>query len=86
MSTYYPISVERMLKISDVGNNKLRKYGNLFIDIIKKYVLENIIEIPEIKQNLANSKNILHTKKSTLKKDKEDTKMISYNLYKDGIL
>lgn len=73
MSTFYPIDAENMLKIEGVGLNKLVKYGNDFIEAISKYVAENNIKIPE------NSKE-LHKEKIK----KEDTRIISYNLYQSG--
>lgn len=80
MSTFYPIDAESMLKIDGVGLNKLVKYGNDFIEVIAKYVSENHIQIPE---------NSTLTKKSTKKSStekvkKEDTKMVSYDLYQSG--
>ncbi len=79
MATYYPTSVDSMLKINGVGVNKLEKYGNVFMDTIYKYVLKNNIKPPE---------NIEKTSfKSTLKsKDntKENTNILSYHLYNEG--
>ena len=48
MSTYFPINVENMLKITGVGVSKLEKYGKIFIDTISKYVEENNIKIDVI--------------------------------------
>lgn len=47
MATYYPISMEDMLKISGVSQGKARKYAQPFIDLIKEYVEANDIERPE---------------------------------------
>ena len=90
MSTYFPTNVENMLEISGVGVNKLEKYGNIFIETIDKYVIENNIEVPE--RTLKNSKESLALdsisddteSKSAPAKVKEDTRIVSYNLYKDG--
>lgn len=90
MSTYFPINVESMLEISGVGVNKLEKYGNIFIETINKYVVENNIEVPERK--LKNSKESSASdsisddteSKNAPTKVKEDTRIVSYNLYKDG--
>lgn len=92
MSTYFPINVENMLKISGVGINKLEKYGNIFIDTINKYVLDNNIDIPERKLNNSlsdfsvNSNSILNEEitKPSSTKTKENTFITSFNLYKDG--
>ncbi len=80
MSTYYPITVEKMLDINGVGTNKFEKYGSIFIEEIKKYVEENNIIISE---NIPEKTN-LNSKIKAEKPPKEDTKIISYNLYKEG--
>ncbi|MBQ2938449.1 MAG: DNA helicase RecQ [Clostridia bacterium] len=90
MSTYFPTNVENMLEISGVGVNKLEKYGNIFIETINKYVVENNIEVQGRK--VKNSKDSLVSdsisddteSKNAPAKVKEDTRVVSYNLYKDG--
>lgn len=84
MCTFYPIDVDRMLKISGVGENKLEKYGNAFIDAINKYVTENNIEVPKINTISPKKKKSQAFGDDKPKKIKEDTKLISYNLYKEG--
>ena len=86
MSTYFPINVENMLKISGVGVSKLEKYGKIFIDTISKYVEENNISIPEdtrITPNI-NKPHLNNAEPKKTKEHKEDTKIISYNLYNEG--
>lgn len=74
MSTYYPTNVDNMLKISGVGNLKLEKYGNVFINTIQEYMISNNIQSVEFIPKIDN-------KNST----KEDTRVITYNLYqKEG--
>lgn len=80
MSTYFPINVENMLEISGVGVNKLEKYGTIFIETINKYVSENNIEVPERMLKTSNTTEL----KNVTPKVKEDTRIVSYNLYKDG--
>lgn len=92
MSTYYPISVDNMLDINGVGTNKLEKYGMIFIEEIKKYVDENNIVVPETKKKQSNT--TYTEKKSNEEKNpkepklqnepKEDTRIISFKLYKEG--
>ena len=84
MSTYYPINTERMLQINGVGINKLEKYGHFFIDAIKKYVDENDIDLTNINQNSSKAKLYVSNKNSAPIKPKEDTKTITFNLYKEG--
>ena len=56
MANQYPINMEEMSQIQGVGQGKAEKYGQSFIDIIKKYVNDNDIERPSdmIVRSLAN--------------------------------
>ena len=56
MANQYPINMEEMSQIQGVGQGKAEKYGQSFIDIIKKYVNENEVERPSdmIVRSLAN--------------------------------
>lgn len=47
MTVQYPITMEDMTRITGVGVNKAQKYGQPFIDLIKRYVEENEIERPQ---------------------------------------
>ncbi|MDR0680978.1 MAG: DNA helicase RecQ [Dysgonamonadaceae bacterium] len=47
MATTYPVTVEELQNIPGVGAGKARRYGQDFIEIIKRHVLENEIERPE---------------------------------------
>jgi len=47
MCTQYPITMEEMTQISGVGAGKAKKYGQPFIDLIRKYVEDNEIERPQ---------------------------------------
>ncbi|MCK9338515.1 MAG: DNA helicase RecQ [Bacteroidales bacterium] len=46
MCIQYPTTMEEMTHISGVGTGKAQKYGQPFIDLIKKYVEDNEIERP----------------------------------------
>jgi ATP-dependent DNA helicase RecQ len=46
MATNYPISMDDMSKIVGVSLGKAQKYGQPFVDAIRKYVEENEIERP----------------------------------------
>jgi len=46
MTIQYPITMEEMKQITGVGAGKALKYGQPFIELIKKYVEENEIERP----------------------------------------
>lgn len=47
MATQYPISIEELTQISGVGAGKAAKFGNEFLQLIKKHVDENEIERPQ---------------------------------------
>ena len=56
MATRYPISMDEMKEVSGVGEGKANKYGQPFVNLIKKYVEENDIERPQdlfVVRNLA---------------------------------
>ena len=58
MTLKYPITIEEMINVHGVGEGKAKKYGPLFIDLIKKYVEENNIARPDdlvVKSTGANS-------------------------------
>lgn len=69
MCVNYPTSKEEMLAIPGVGETRFNNYGKLFIDVIQDYLTKNTIDFTP-------------TINTTSKK--EDTKIISYNLYRDG--
>ena len=79
-----------MLEISGVGVNKLEKYGEIFIETVNKYVVENNIEVPERKYKNSREASALDSilynmePQNAPSKVKEDTRIVSYNLYKDG--
>lgn len=47
MATTYPITMEELQNITGVGAGKAKRYGQEFIDLIKRHVEENEIERPE---------------------------------------
>jgi len=47
MAIQYPINMDELKNIVGVGAGKAQKYGQPFIDLIKKYVEENEIERPQ---------------------------------------
>ena len=46
MCTHYPVSMDELKQIQGVGSGKAMKFGQPFIDLIKKYVEENEIDRP----------------------------------------
>lgn len=47
MATTYPITIEELADISGVGMGKARRYGQEFVNVIKRHVEDNEIERPE---------------------------------------
>jgi ATP-dependent DNA helicase RecQ len=47
MATTYPISMEELQNVPGVGAGKAKRYGEEFLSLIKKHVVENEIERPE---------------------------------------
>lgn len=47
MATTYPVTMEELQNITGVGAGKAKRYGQEFIDLIKRHVEENEIERPE---------------------------------------
>ena len=47
MCSLYPITLEELKNMRGVGDGKVKRYGQKFVDIIKKYVEENEIMRPD---------------------------------------
>jgi ATP-dependent DNA helicase RecQ len=47
MCLKYPISQEELININGVGEGKAKRYGNIFLELINKYVTENNILRPD---------------------------------------
>lgn len=77
MCTYYPTTKENMLNISGVGINKFENYGNIFVEEISKYVIQNNIQILNV-----SPKKPTFTNKP--KGTSSNTITISYDLFKEG--
>jgi ATP-dependent DNA helicase RecQ len=71
MATQYPITMEELTRITGVGAGKAHKYGERFLDVIKKHVDENDIERPQdmvVKSVVKKSGNKVYIIKSIDKK------------------
>jgi ATP-dependent DNA helicase RecQ len=47
MATTYPVTLDELQNIPGVGAGKAKRYGQEFVDVIKRHVIENEIERPE---------------------------------------
>lgn len=60
MATSFPMTIENLTHISGVGQGKANKFGKPFIEVIKKYVEENDIDVPSdmfVKSKVNKSRN-----------------------------
>lgn len=69
MSEYLPQNEYSLLQIKGVGESKLKRYGEEFLDAIRKYIEDNKIEI--------SSENKTVT-------EKDPSHIVTFNMYKEG--
>jgi hypothetical protein len=83
MCNYLPQTENDLNKIKGFGPIKTKQYGNQFLDIIREYCEENGLSSL---LNLTTKKTIVVKKGDAEKKKKEknDTKQVSFNLFKSG--
>jgi ATP-dependent DNA helicase RecQ len=87
MSEHFPIDKKEMLNIKGVGESKLNKYGEEFIQVIKKYMEENSIELTTeiIYNEEANAEAAIeYAVEQNEDEDKVPSHVITYNMYKEG--
>ncbi len=77
MVSYLPQTENELNKIKGFGPIKTKQYGNQFLDIIRAYCEENGLTTL---LNLKEKKAVVEKKK----KDKPDTKKLSFELFKSG--
>ena len=93
MAKFYPTSSEEFLYIDGVGDYKLSKYGKVFLDVINKYVSMHNVKKADITLSsfessdtssvvYDNDQSDEHRLKE--KSHKEDTKIVTYNLFMEG--
>lgn len=81
MATYFPITEDELLKIDGVGKQKLETYGNDFLKVINDFVEKH----SDCRKNILSSDIKSNSKKEvSTKKEKEDTKLVTYNLFING--
>ena len=91
LSNRMPITDEQFLDISGVGNSKLNKYGEKFMEKIKTYIDENNIEVTwsfiSKKNNNLSFDEVLDKEKDKKKKEKNNNeeKKKSYEITMDFI-
>lgn len=78
--TYLPLDKKDLMQISGFGKAKVEKYGDDVLEIVESYCSMYNLET-NIVARLANPKRERKVKNT---EPKADTKMISFNLYKEG--
>ncbi len=84
MCIKYPLNKNEFLKVTGVGEVKAEKYGSRFMDAIKNYISNNNINIEKMQNSDENKALKEDAKEKVNKEDKEDTRSITYKLYKEG--
>ena len=89
LSNRMPITDEQFLDISGVGNSKLNKYGEKFMEKIKSYINENDIEITWSFINKRNKNisfdEVVDKKEKKKKENNNEEKKKSYEITIDFI-
>lgn len=85
LSSRYPCEEDQMLDISGVGELKLKKYGNVFLEKIKEYVEKNNIDINWTFKKESSSFKNENKKSESRKSDKIKTHEITVNMIKQNM-
>lgn len=84
MCVKYPLNKDEFLKVSGVGEVKAEKYGNKFMEAIDNYVQKNNIKLSSEKTEKITEDNHLNKEKGKNENKNEDTRSLSYKMYKEG--
>jgi hypothetical protein len=74
MADYMPVTEKDLLKIYGFGEAKVQKYGEQFLEIIRKYCLEN-----NLSSKMSEKKELVREKKV-----KGDSQRLSFEMYRAG--
>lgn len=81
MATYLPQDKDEFLEIKGVGEKKYESYGEAFINLIKKYILEKRIDVQKIKREI--SMEVRPENSNT--DNKLNRYELTYNCYLEGL-
>ncbi|MDR1592891.1 MAG: helix-turn-helix domain-containing protein [Prevotellaceae bacterium] len=88
MATFLPQTPNDLLKLSGFGPATVSKYGQQFLDIIRKFCDEHSLEssmYEKVDKNRKKSRKNPATQGKTVASPKEDTKKITLDMYKQGL-
>lgn len=80
LSRYFPLTKEEMLEIKGVGEKKYVQYGEVFLDIIRKWREEN----PDIKRKVRIDSKVTSAPKPRREEEEGPSHMVSYQLFRSG--
>ena len=83
ISTYLPLTKKDLMLLSGFGRAKAEKYGDEILDIVEDYCSTHDIET-NMFAKVGPPKKERKQKTAEVKPDKPDTKLLSFNLYKEG--
>jgi hypothetical protein len=82
MAEYLPQNLDELVKISGFGQAKAKQYGSQFLKIITEYSAEH--NLGSFIHNKKTKRERKEKNPSEISEQKEDTKTISYKLFKEG--
>jgi hypothetical protein len=82
MAEYLPQNLDELVKISGFGQAKAKQYGSQFLKIITEYSAE--YNLGSFIHNKKTNRERKEKNPSEISEQKEDTKTISYKLFKEG--
>ena len=85
LSTYLPLSMEDLGKISGFGAFKIEKYGQRFLSLVQDYCATQKLETKiSLKQPKRERKQTITTDQKPLPERNSDTKALTFQMYKQG--
>lgn len=90
ISESMPDSVEALLNVKGIGKDKVRKYGNAIIDMVRKYKKDNGIALNDTSVDMFANEQIVMGKNDKLdnegsKESKNSSREATFDLFIDGL-
>ncbi|GIO26785.1 DNA helicase RecQ [Ornithinibacillus bavariensis] len=80
LSRYFPETKEDMLEIKGIGEKKYDQYGDIFLEVIRKWRGDH----PEAKRRIKITGNAPNASKPKRKEDEGPSHLVSYKLFQSG--
>lgn len=85
MSCEYPSDRKQFMEISGVGQAKLDKYGDIFIEVIKKYIHENNVKNIHTEKNIEKNYNTVTNSDIINGEEKLKTHEVTQKMLNEGM-